>query len=424
MINHLSKIYDFALSNNLDQSIDSVRKYKLFVTTCLFVTIFGFLYGVLSYFIGFEVGVWTMAVSVIFFTSNIFFLKYLNINTLGFLIGVYTIWLNATLVFYSGGLFASPVSPWITLTPPFVLLLTNRRNALIILFLCIFYVLGFYWMILDGYDFPKTYSDSFHLIFLVLAMMGLIVIFYLITTTFEALKQQALDSLLSKQKELKSEQKRSEDLLLNIFPKEIAEELKETGKAKARLHENVTVLFADIKNFTSLSEGLTPPELVKLLHAYFQRIDSIIQKHGLEKIKTIGDAYLAAGGVPGSNKANAINVVEAAIEIQETNLHFKNEQLNNGNIFFDFRIGINTGPVVAGVVGDKKFVYDIWGDAVNLAARIEETSEPGKINISESTYFEIKDHFICEPRGFVPAKNKGEIKMFWVHDVRIQEKSK
>ncbi|MBN3583159.1 adenylate/guanylate cyclase domain-containing protein [Algoriphagus aestuarii] len=413
----LGNLHDWAIPSLPDGDVDLLRKHKLFVNTCLFNLIFGAAYGVMSYFIGFYTGIWTMMLSVVFFLCCIFLLRYVKINTLGFVMSLYTIWLNAILVYYSGGLFTSPVSPWITLTAPIVLLLTNRRTSYIVLSICILYVLGYYILIETGYEFPFTYDrEKFHYPFLALAMAGLVAIFFLIANTFEKLKQQALDSLVAKQKELEYEQARSENLLLNIFPADIAEELKSTGRTQARLHDNVTVLFADVKNFTIVSEGLLPDQLVALLDTYFQRIDAIIQKHGLEKIKTIGDAYLAAGGVPKGNKATAKDVVAAALEIQKTNDAYKVLRQAENLPFFDFRIGINTGTVVAGVVGDKKYVYDIWGDAVNTAARIEENSAPGRVNISTFTYEVVKEHFELEERGLITAKNKGKIEMFWVLD--------
>ncbi|MFN4084224.1 MAG: adenylate/guanylate cyclase domain-containing protein, partial [Bacteroidia bacterium] len=150
----------------------------------------------------------------------------------------------------------------------------------------------------------------------------------------------------------------------------------------------------------------SPTELVAEIHKNFTAIDNIIEKHGLEKIKTIGDAYLAVCGLPNENSEHAHKVVRAAQEI----LNF----MQNNNSKFQIRIGIHSGPVVAGIVGVKKFAYDIWGDTVNVAARMESTSEPGKINISKATYELIKDEFVCEYRGKINAKNKGDIDMYFV----------
>ena len=202
--------------------------------------------------------------------------------------------------------------------------------------------------------------------------------------------------------------------LLNILPSEVADELKEKGYTTAKSFDEVTVLFSDIKGFTSVAEKLTAQELVKEIDTYFSAFDNIMLKHGLEKIKTIGDAYIAAGGLPEKNSATAQNVIEAAIDMQQTVEKLKQERISSNKPYFELRIGIHTGPVVAGVVGIKKFQYDIWGDTVNIAARMEQSGFPGKINISQHTYEIVKDHFNCIHRGKIEAKNKGEIDMYFV----------
>ncbi len=213
-------------------------------------------------------------------------------------------------------------------------------------------------------------------------------------------------------KELKEEKKKSDDLLRNILPDEIAEELKQNGKSEAQLYDHVTVLFTDFVSFTSISERLTPKELVDEINHFFTAFDAIIEKNGLEKIKTIGDAYMAVCGMPINDDSHAIKVVKAALDIIE----FVKNRKNNDGGEFDIRIGINSGPVIAGIVGIKKFAYDIWGDTVNTAARMEQNSEPGRINISGSTFELIREHFKCNYRGKINAKNKGEIDMYFVNE--------
>ncbi len=207
------------------------------------------------------------------------------------------------------------------------------------------------------------------------------------------------------------EKERSDNLLLNILPAEVAEELKAKGTADAKLFDNATVLFTDFKSFTTISETLTPQELVGELHACFKAFDEICGKYSIEKIKTIGDAYLAVCGLPQANEQHAENVVHAALEIRE---FMVNRSKELGAKTFEIRIGINSGSVVAGIVGVKKFAYDIWGDTVNTAARMEQNSEAGKINISETTYALVKNQFTCEYRGEIDAKNKGMLKMYFV----------
>ena len=209
--------------------------------------------------------------------------------------------------------------------------------------------------------------------------------------------------------ELTNEKKKSDDLLLNILPPEVADELKQKGNTQAKQFENITIIFTDFVNFTLISENLDPQKLVSELDYYFKGFDEIITRNGLEKIKTIGDAYLAVCGMPHETKNHAKKVIQAAKEIRE----FTTKRKNNGGLF-EIRIGINSGPVIAGIVGSKKFAYDIWGDTVNTAARMEQNSEPGKINISESTYVLAKNDFTYIHRGKIKAKNKGEMDMYFV----------
>ncbi len=222
-------------------------------------------------------------------------------------------------------------------------------------------------------------------------------------------------------RKIAKEKKRSDELLLNILPEETAEELKATGSAKAKSFETVSVMFTDFKDFTKIAEKLSPEDLVAELHTIFQAFDTIIQKHNIEKIKTIGDSYMAAGGLPAPNNTHAGDVVSAALEIQQFMLRHNNQRALENKPVFEARVGINSGPVVAGIVGIKKFAYDIWGDTVNLASRVESNGEPGKVNIRGSTYELVKNNFKCIYRGKIHAKNKGEVDMYFVEE-DLQEK--
>lgn len=215
------------------------------------------------------------------------------------------------------------------------------------------------------------------------------------------------------QRIIEKERNRSDELLLNILPKETANELKLNGKVKAKKFDSVTVMFADFKSFTQYAENLAPEQLVKSVDYYFSKFDEIMEKYGLEKIKTVGDAYMCAGGLPFPTRNHSSKMIQAAIEITQFAEEAKTKSALK-EASFEVRIGINTGPVVAGVVGTKKFAYDIWGDTVNIAARMESSSEPGKINISENTYKLIKAEFDCEYRGEIEAKNRGMLKMYYV----------
>ncbi len=212
---------------------------------------------------------------------------------------------------------------------------------------------------------------------------------------------------------IEKEKNRSELLLLNILPQETASELKEKGKVEAKRFEAVSILFTDFKNFTHYAENLSPEELVRSVDFYFTGFDKIIEKYGLEKIKTVGDSYMCAAGVPFPAKDHAVKIVLAACEMMDFVEQARKVE-SQQETRFEARIGINSGPVIAGVVGSKKFAYDIWGDAVNIASRMESTGETGQINISEFTYELVKEHFECTFRGEVLVKNKGMMKMYYV----------
>ena len=218
--------------------------------------------------------------------------------------------------------------------------------------------------------------------------------------------------------ELQRQQKRSDELLHNMLPSEIVEELKVKGKAKPRIYSSASVLFADIKDFTQWSESLEPRELIDTLQKLFSDFDDVLARNYIEKIKTIGDAYMCAGGVPMKNKSHPFDIVVAAFGLQNAVRQLDEQRALEGSKPWMLRVGINTGMVVTGVVGKIRTGYDIWGDAVNVASRLESACEPGKINISKSTYEVIKDYFECEYRGKIPAKHKGEIDMYFVNRLK------
>ena len=214
----------------------------------------------------------------------------------------------------------------------------------------------------------------------------------------------------------------SDELLLNILPEEVARELKEKGEAEAKHFDQVTILFSDFKGFTSVSEKLSPQELVEELNTCFKAFDHIITARGIEKIKTIGDAYMCAGGLPDPKTSTPADVVHAALEMQAFMKARKTERQAQGKPAFEMRIGIHSGPVVAGIVGVKKFQYDIWGDTVNTASRMESSGEVGQVNISGATFALVRAAstppgraaFTFTSRGKVQAKGKGEMEMYFV----------
>ena len=226
---------------------------------------------------------------------------------------------------------------------------------------------------------------------------------------------------------IKAEKIRSDNLLLNILPRETAIELKTKGQVQAKKFDSVTVMFADFVSFTKHSEHMSPEELVKNVGFYFSEFDKIMEKHKLEKIKTLGDAYMCAGGLPFISKNHAERMMLAAFDIMEFVESVKkckhSDHVNDALHCWDIRIGINSGPVVAGVVGSKKFAYDIWGDTVNIASRMQTASESGMINIGENTYELIKNQYDCTYRGELEVKNKGIMKMYYVKGKKETQKS-
>lgn len=215
---------------------------------------------------------------------------------------------------------------------------------------------------------------------------------------------------------IKEEQQKSETLLLNILPARTAEELKREGRAPAHLHEHCTVLFSDFVGFTKLAEKLEPQQLVDLVDYCFRGFDEIIDPYPVEKIKTIGDAYMCVSGLPHEHEQHAQVMVEVALKMRDFMLRLRRDRQLRDDHYFDVRIGLSSGPVIAGVVGTKKFQYDIWGDTVNTAARMEQNSEKDRVNISQSTYGLVKDtsSLYFESRGSLKVKNKGEMYMYYV----------
>jgi adenylate cyclase len=227
-----------------------------------------------------------------------------------------------------------------------------------------------------------------------------------------------LEQIINKRTEdLIIEKEKTEALLANVLPKNTASEIMEKGKATKIKYNFVTVLFSDIQGFTKIAEETNPEILIDELDKFFFYFDSVVEKFGIEKIKTIGDAYMCAGGIPEKNRTNPVEVILAALEMQRYMNKLKETSEIEGMKFWDIRIGIHTGTVVAGVVGQKKLSYDIWGDTVNTASRMESSGEAGKINISGTTYEFVKEFFTCEFRGKMPVKYKGELEMYFVNGI-------
>ena len=232
------------------------------------------------------------------------------------------------------------------------------------------------------------------------------------------LAQQKEEIELQKE-EIELERNKSERLLLNILPAKTAHELKNNGVATPRQHPLVSVLFTDFSHFTQISQDMTPEELIEELSICFGTFDEIIERHGLEKIKTIGDSYMCAGGIPTDNETNPNDAVAAAIEMQEYMHQRYLEKDKAGIPYWKMRVGIHTGEVIAGVVGSKKFAYDIWGDTVNTASRLESSGVEGRVNISEDTFHHVQSSYACQFRGKIDAKHKGKIGMYFVEGKKV-----
>ncbi len=222
------------------------------------------------------------------------------------------------------------------------------------------------------------------------------------------LQKSRTNQMLDKQKD------EIEGLLLNILPKEVAEELKDQGVSVPRHYEEVSVLFTDFYGFTAIADTMSPDDLVNELNQCFIAFDSIVEKYGLEKIKTIGDSYMCAGNLPSENPDHVYKIIKAGMEMQDFLKGYNDRWISKGMLGWDIRIGVHVGPVVAGVVGKTKYAYDIWGSTVNIASRMETSGSPGRVNISEKTYDIIKDRFECSHRGKVHAKNLGDISMYFI----------
>jgi len=253
--------------------------------------------------------------------------------------------------------------------------------------------------------------------YIVYGLLFLILLFLL--RKWQMLSYQRAESRISQRiqskiAEVTKEKEKSDKLVADILPEKTATQLKEKGKSKWDKYERTTVLFSDIQGFTKIAEEMNPELLIDELDKFFFHFDSVVEKYNIEKIKTIGDAYMAAGGIPKKNSTNPVEVVLAALEMQSYMQHLKSAKTD----IWDLRIGIHTGPVIAGVVGHKKLSYDIWGDTVNTASRMESSGMAGRVNISGITYGMVKDYFICEYRGKLPVKYKGNVDMYFVNGLR------
>jgi len=265
---------------------------------------------------------------------------------------------------------------------------------------------------------PNFFQTQFSPIVLIILIILSIYTSYRWRSFYHALERFKLEGIInSRTEELVKEKEKTDNLLARVLPRETAKELKDTGKVNNQKFNMATVLFSDIQGFTKITDELNPENLIDQLDKFFLYFDAVVDKYKIEKIKTIGDAYMCAGGIPHKNRTNPIEVVLAALEM----MYFMREinlEHNPGQDIWALRIGIDTGPVIAGVVGRNKLSYDIWGSTVNTASRMESSGEVGKINISGNTHVLVQDYFLCTYRGKMPIKNKGDIEMYFVEAIK------
>ncbi|MBP9134024.1 MAG: adenylate/guanylate cyclase domain-containing protein [Saprospiraceae bacterium] len=407
----MKRIVQYFIPATIPLDADSQRKARLTVAVWLIISIFTLQYTVSCYLIDFPMGMVsqlplcfiTICCLILYkyeFNPRIIYPIYFTICTLSISIAS----------FYSGG-FLSLIFPWLATTPIVAVLVWSKRGALFSTGVVIIAILFFFTLYLWGYAFPNQIQGDFQKTYYLSTHLGLVLILFWVAIVFENAKDTAFGQLKKTMEELKISNKRSNDLLLNILPEEVSRELKERGAVTAHEFDHVTVLFTDFVNFTVASERMSSQELVDELHHCFKAFDEIIGRYHIEKIKTVGDAYLAVSGLPLTDNNHALHIAKAALDIQD---FIRDRVKVLGEKTFNIRIGIHSGSVVAGIVGVKKFAYDIWGDTVNTAARMEQSSEPGRINISGATHSLIKDHFNCIYRGEIDAKHKGKLAMHFL----------
>lgn len=410
----MKNIVQYFVPSNLPDDAERQRKAGLTVGILLIIAGFNLNYILISLLIDYPGGLLSQV--SLFIASVISLILFKNEFPPKIIYPVYFLCCSiaiAITVFCSGG-YSSTLFPWLASTPIVAVLMWDKVASLFSLFVVLILEFGFFYLYQNDYNFPNQLNPAIEKIFYLTCNLGLVLILYWIAIVFENAKDNALNNLYEKNHELEIEKEKTEKLLLNILPSEVAEELKEKGKADAKLFSNVTVMFIDFIGFTTVAEHLCPQDLVNEIDYCFQNFDMTISQFGLEKIKTVGDAYITAAGLPQQSDHHAHNTVKAAIAIRQFMEEYRAQRLAAKTVYFECRIGINSGSVIAGIVGLRKFAYDIWGDTVNIAARMEQNSAPGQINVSRTTYELVQNDFKFNYRGKVEAKNKGEIDMYFL----------
>jgi guanylate cyclase len=384
------------------------QKKKLLVLLAVFIAPISVLWGILYLSLGATVGFSPLAYFVISIASLVVFARtrnfalFLTIQLLDILVMP-----TAGGQMLLGGFVPSGgVGLWGILAPLGALVFLEVRQAVrwFVTFVLVFLLTGILGELLfPDADLPLWFTSTM----LALNIVGAASISFMLLATFGHQRNEALMAL-------RVEQEKSEALLVNVLPRPIAARLKAADGAIADHFDATSILFADVVDFTPLSERLPPAEMVDILDRLFTHFDALVERHGLEKIKTVGDCYMAAAGVPDPHPDHARRVARLALDMRDA----VGTVTVDGRDGLELRIGINSGPVVAGVIGRKRFLYDLWSDAVNTASRMESHGTPGEIQITRATYELLKDEFVCRPRGTISVKGKGEMETWYLDGAR------
>jgi len=412
------RLYNYFIPAKYMTDEEVFRKSRIFVNTVIITVLFALFYVGNCALFQMPHVTWQIALYSILFLSLLFLFRGgISLIICGNLFTFLFYTSNLYDIFYTNGLY-SGTFPWLAMVPVTAILISSIRSAFVWMIICVMTAATIGILHHQGFPFVLEVGEENIHTLLITSHSGLIVIVFVVSYVMERAYIHSLNVLDKQKKTIEEEKKKSDELLLNILPAEITDELKKTGKTTARNYDLVTVLFADFTNFTAIIEELPPEELVSGIDEYFETFDYITEAHGVEKIKTVGDAYICASGLPAVNVNNPVLMVNVALDMIAAVEKIKDERTREGKVCFEIRIGIHSGPLVAGVVGVKKFAYDIWGDTVNTAARMQQCGETGRINISGTTHDLVKHRFVCTTRGKVEAKNKGLIDMYFVERKR------
>ncbi len=413
MKNLIQKLHLFFIPDSYRENDQDYRKAKILVNTALITSLFAFSFGVQTYLFDQHHLLPLMILwGVLFFALPWMLRAGVSRKICANLYVIITLVSALYEIYWTGGV-TSAILPWLSMVGVTAILLNTARNAWLWFILAAVSTITVF-IASRLFHFPVEMNMKFYDFSVFSSALGLVAIMFMITMVMENAFVRSLEKLDQKNKIIEEEKKRSDDLLLNILPAEVMEELKATGKTHAKNYDLVTVLFADFADFTGITEEMPPEDLVSSIDAYFKMMDNIVTEYKVEKIKTVGDAYICAAGLGAGSSNNPVLMVEVALEIVAATTRINEQRAAENKTVFKMRIGVHSGPLVAGVVGIKKFAYDIWGDTVNTAARMQQHGDPGKINISGTTRELVKHRFNCEHRGRIDAKHKGLIDMYFV----------